>query len=131
MKLHLLVLAGLIAFGGVMVGCGPGDETEMTEGQRQTQDGLDTMSDGMSDTLDGMGQRMEDSTAHGRVWAAIVGHTDIASSGIDIHVDGNELHLHGHVPTEAQKALAEQVARENVDEGMVVVNMLEIQPEDD
>lgn len=92
---------------------------------------MDTMTDGIDQTMDGLGDQMQDSTAQGRVWAAIVGDTEIASAGIDIHVDGNELHLHGHVPTEAQKAKAEQVANANVDDGMVVINMLEIQPEDE
>lgn len=130
MKLHLLVLAGLVAFGGVLVGCGE-DDTPPTDAEQRTQQGMDTMTDGIDQTMDGLGDQMQDSTAQGRVWAAIVGDTEIASAGIDIHVDGNELHLHGHVPTEAQKAKAEQVANANVDDGMVVINMLEIQPEDE
>lgn len=132
MKLHLLALAGLIAFGGVMVGCNGGDEdAEQTEAQRQTEEGMDAMGEGFTDTLEGMGGQMEDATASGRVWAALVGHSDIDSSGIDVHVDGNELHLHGHVPTEEQKALAEQVANDNVDDETIVVNMLEVQPDEE
>lgn len=113
----LFTLTLLIGVIGLVAGCQTTEEADYNQTAETTRNAETTTDAG-------------DAATTAKVKSALIADTEVGALGIDVDTAGGTVYLRGQVETMAQRAKAEEIARDSVGMDYQVVNQLEVQVEE-